>query len=132
MLLQIGLLQSSKCSDKTVRCSCRPPGHIRACETFSGQIVADKRISDVSQEETAQNAPAAVDASASEHDQELQSALADFRTASAEMNRPHKDMHGLFLAAVSRSFEKACEALSQEHSSLLATEQDNARVLNHR
>ena len=73
-----------------------------------------------------------MDASASEHDQELQSALAEYHAATAEMNRPHKDMQGLFLAAVSRSFEKTCEALSQEHSALLATEQDNARVLNHR
>ena len=48
------------------------------------------------------------------------------------MNRPHRDIRGLFLAAASGAFEKACEALSQEHSALMATEQDNARVLNHR
>ena len=89
-------------------------------------------FSDVPQQEAAQDAPAAADVSASEHDQELQSALAEYQAASADINRPHKDMQGLFLAAVSRSFEKACEALSQEHSALLATEQDNARVLNHR
>ena len=126
MLLQSGLLQSSNRSGKPLRCSCRPPGHTRACQTSSWRLVANKRLSDVLQEEAAQDAPA------SEPDQELRSALAEYQAATAEMNRPHKDMQGLFLAAVSRSWEKACEALSQEHSALLATEQDNARVLNHR
>ena len=41
-------------------------------------------------------------------------------------------MQALFLAAVSQAFGTACEALVQEHAALLATEQDNARVLNHR
>ena len=58
--------------------------------------------------------------------------LQNIKSAVAEVDRPHRDMQGLFLAAVSQAFEKACEAMSQEHSTLLATEQDNARVLNHR
>ena len=108
------------------------PRPTRACETSSWRLVAKKRLSDGPQEEAAQDAPAAADVSASEPNQELQSALAEYQAATAEMNRPHKDMQVLFLAAVSRSWEKACEALSQEHAALLATEQDNARVLNHR
>ena len=94
--------------------------------------MVSKRLSGALQEEAAQDAPATADVSASEHAQELRSALTEYQAATAEMNRPHKDMQGLFLAAVSRAFEKACEALSQEHSALLATEHNNGRVLNHR
>ena len=64
--------------------------------------------------------------------EELQAALEAYEAAASEIERPHKDMRGSFLKEVSKAFDSACEALVREHEALLATEQDNARVLNHR
>ena len=69
---------------------------------------------------------------ASEEDAELAPALAAYEAAVKALGRPHRDAQDLFLAAVSQAFDRASEALVQEHAALLATEQDNARILNHR
>ena len=58
--------------------------------------------------------------------------MAAYEAGAGALSRPHKNMQGLFLAAVSQAFDRASEALVREHAALLVTEQDNARVLNHR
>jgi len=45
---------------------------------------------------------------------------------------PSQDSQELFLAALTRAYERACEALLSEHAALARTEHDNARVLNNR
>lgn len=45
---------------------------------------------------------------------------------------PSEDSQELFLAALTRAYDKACEALLCEHAALARTEHDNARVLNNR
>ena len=69
---------------------------------------------------------------ATEGGEELRAALEAYKAAASKMERPHKDMRGSFLKEVGKAFNSACEALVREHEALLATEQDNARVLNHR
>lgn len=69
---------------------------------------------------------------AAEMNEELQASLAAYEAEAKEIGRPHKEVQGLLLAAVSQAFEQACKVLVQEHGALLITEQDNARVLNHR
>ena len=75
---------------------------------------------------------ASEEGAASGEDAELAASLAAYQAEAKALGRPHKEMQGLFRAAVSQAFDRACEALVQEHAALLATEQDNARVLNHR
>ncbi|BDA48017.1 Regulator of nonsense transcripts 2 [Coccomyxa sp. Obi] len=45
---------------------------------------------------------------------------------------PSKDAQELFLAALVRAYERACEALLRDHAALARTEHDNQRVLNNR
>ncbi len=70
--------------------------------------------------------------SAAEDGEELQAALEAYEVAASKTQRPHKDMRGSFLKEVSKAFSSVCAALLREHEALQATEQDNARVLNHR
>ncbi len=45
---------------------------------------------------------------------------------------PSKDAQELFMAALVRAYERACEALLRDHAALARTEHDNQRVLNNR
>ncbi len=45
---------------------------------------------------------------------------------------PSKDAQELFMAALNRAYERACEALLRDHAALARTEHDNQRVLNNR
>lgn len=45
---------------------------------------------------------------------------------------PSKDAQELFMAALMRAYERACEALLRDHAALARTEHDNQRVLNNR
>ncbi|CAL8462985.1 g2519 [Coccomyxa elongata] len=45
---------------------------------------------------------------------------------------PSKDDQELFMAALVRAYERACEALLRDHAALARTEDDNQRVLNNR
>ena len=68
--------------------------------------------------------------------QQLQERLADAATAyrletSAQWHLP-ASLATKLLEAITMTFELACTALTSEHSSLLAAEEDVQRVLNHR
>lgn len=45
---------------------------------------------------------------------------------------PSKDAQELFMAALIRAYERACEALLRDHAALARIEHDNQRVLNNR
>ncbi len=109
-------------------CSCQLAsfGQPPFCTVHHGAVL--RGLSETQEGEGA----ASEEGAASNEDAELAYLLAAYAAEAKALGRPHKEMQRLFLAAVSQAFDKACEALVQEHAALLATEQDNARVLNHR
>ena len=57
---------------------------------------------------------------------------AAYEEQAAHAFMPSKDSQELFMAAMTRAFDRACEALLQDHAALARTEHDNERVLNNR
>lgn len=63
---------------------------------------------------------------------QLAAEQAAYEEETARAFSPSKDSQELLMAALTKAFDRACEALLRDHAALARTEHDNARVLNNR